>query len=185
MIEENFVVPGDMLGVIEEFIPSDNAYVHSGDVRAKIVGRPSVDINKHEAGVTRAKEVPVPREGDVVQAVVTLVRDAVVHVDIFYNETKKTSYAIPFRGVIHISEASNEGLRSFYGVFGYGDVVRAKVLTGKPPYMLSTRGPDYGLIVARCPRCMALLKKKGLWLYCSNCRKTFRKRKVSRLYMMR
>lgn len=186
MVEGGFVVPGDEIGVIEEYVPSTGVYVHSGFVRAKSVGIVKTDASKHEAAVIQARDVLLPRFGDVVYAVVTGVRDAVVYLDIFYNETRNASYAVPFRGVLHVSEASNERLRSTYEVFGYGDVVRANVISRKPPYMLSTRGPEFGLVLVRCPRCMTPLRRRGLWLYCPVCKRTHKRKKVaSRYYLLR
>jgi len=186
VVEGEFVVPGDEVGVIEEFVPAAGTYARDGFVRAKAVGFVRVDALKHEASVAQAREVPLPRLGDVVHAVVTGLRDSVVYLDVFYNETRNAHYAVPFRAILHISEASNERLRSTYEVFGYGDVVRATVISRKPPYMLSTRGPEYGLVLAHCPRCMAPLRKRGLWLYCPSCRKTFKRKKIaSRHYLLR
>jgi exosome complex component CSL4 len=186
VVEGEFVVPGDEIGVVEEYLPSAGAYVHDGFVRAKAVGFVKADASKHEAAVVQARDVPLPRLGDVVYAVVTGVRDAVVYLDIFYNETRKVSYAVPFRGILHISEASNERLRSTYEVFGYGDIVRANVISRKPPYMLSTKGPEFGLVLVRCPRCMTPLRRRGLWLYCPVCRKTHKRKKIaSRHYLLK
>ena len=185
MVEERFVVPGDEVGVIEEFVPATGTYVRDGFVRAKTVGALKVDALKHEISIAQAREVPLPRFGDVVYAVVTGLRDSVVYLDVFYNETRNATYAVPFRAILHISEASNERLRSTYEVFGYGDVVRAVVISRKPPYMLSTRGTELGIVLARCPRCMTPLRKRGLWLYCPTCRKTHKRRKVaSRHYLL-
>lgn len=184
--EKAFVVPGDEIGVIEEYVPSANTYVHDGVIRAKAVGTAKVDVARHEAAVMRAREVPVPRLGDIVQAVVTGIRDAVVYLDIFYNETLNVHYPVLFRAILYIAEVSNERLRSVYEIFGYGDVVRARVISRKPPYMLSTRGAEFGLVLARCPRCMAPLRKRGLWLYCPSCRRTYKRRKVaSRHYLLK
>jgi len=185
VVEERFVVPGDEVGVIEEFVPATGTYVRDGFVRAKTVGALKVDALKHEISIAQAREVPLPRFGDVVYAVVTGLRDSVVYLDVFYNETRNATYAVPFRAILHISEASNERLRSTYEVFGYGDVVRAVVISRKPPYMLSTRGTELGIVLARCPRCMTPLRKRGLWLYCPTCRKTHKRRKVaSRHYLL-
>lgn len=182
-MSSDLVVPGDELGVIEEYAPACNVYVDElGVLRARVVGRPSLNAKRHEAGVVQVREVLIPRQGDAVQAVVAAMRDAVVHLDIIYNKTRGVHYAVPFRGVLHISEVSDERVESMYSVFGYGDVVMAKVISSKPPYQLSTRGLDFGVVLARCPRCMTPLKKVGLWLRCPNCRKNFRRKKVSRHY---
>lgn len=185
MASRAFALPGDELGTIEEYTPLRNTYERDGVVRAKVVGLAELDAAKHEARVIEVKRVPLPRNGDAVYAVVSSLRDAVAYVDIFYNEVAKVFYPLPFRGVIHVSEVSNERVRSLYEVYGYGDVLRARVLSAKPPYMLSTKGSEYGLLVTRCPRCMVTLRRKGLWLHCPVCKKTYKKRKISRHYAVR
>lgn len=185
MSEASFKVPGDELGVIEEFFPARNAYEQDGVVRAKVVGWARLDLLKHEASVSEARKARLPRSGDVVHAVVSGVRDAVANVEIVYNETRGAFYPIPFRGIVHISEASNERLKSLNEVYGYGDVIRAKVLSQKPPYQLSTKGADFGVIMTRCPKCTTPLRKRGLWLYCPICKKTYKKKKISKHYSLK
>ena len=185
MSEESFKVPGDDLGVIEEFVPIRNAYEREGVVRAKVAGWAKLDPVKHEASVAEARRVRLPKSGDVVHAVVSGIRDAIIYVEIVYNETEGAFYPIPFRGVMHISEASNERLRSLNEAFGYGDVIRAKVLSQKPPYQLSTKGAEFGVIMTRCPKCTTPLRKRGLWLYCPVCKRTYKKRKISKFYSLR
>jgi len=182
---EYFAVPGDALGVIEEYVPLRNAYERDGVIRTKVVGWAKADPLKHEVAVVEARPVAVPRGGDVVHAVVALLREAVAYVDIFYNETRNALYPVPFRGVLHVSEVSNERLRGLGEAFGYGDVIRARVLSERPPYHLSTKGGEFGLILARCPRCLSPLRKRGLWLYCQNCRRVYRRRKISRHYALK
>lgn len=184
MVDREFVVPGDELGVLEEYLPTLNSYVHGWVVRAKVVGRVHADTFKHEVQVHRVKDPPVLEENDVVQAMVVGLRDTVAFLDIFYNEGKRRLYVPPYRGALHISEVGLK-LRNIYELLGYGDVVRARVVSGKPPFSLSVRGASYGLIFARCPKCLNPLKKRGLWLYCGNCRKIFKRKKVSREYLVR
>ena len=179
------VVPGEELGVIEEYVPLSNTYVEDGVIRAKVVGELRADALRHEVEVLEARRASLPREGETVYAVVTGMRDVIGYLDIFYNEDTGSEYVPPYRGVIHISEISSSRVRSISEIFGYGDVVRARVISSKPPFLLSTKGFEYGIVFARCPRCTTPLKKRGLWLYCYACKKVYRRRKVSRLYLVR
>ena len=184
-LKTRIVLPGEELGVIEEFIPLRNTYVTNGVIRAKVVGALQADVLRHEVGVDEARRAILPREGDVVYAIVSGFRDVVCYLDIYYNESRNLVYAPPYRGVLHVSEISSSRVRSVIEVFGYGDVVRARVISGKPPFLLSTKGFEFGVVYAKCPRCMNILRKRGLWLYCSNCRRVYRRRKISRLYMVK
>jgi len=185
MSEELLVVPGDALGVLEEYVPAGGAYVIDGFVRASVLGLARRRADVHEVSVDRIKRVSMPGVGDSVYAIVDGLRESICYLQIYLNESRGHVYAPFFRGILHSFEVSSERLGSLREVFGYGDIVRARVLSSKPPFLLSTRGFDYGVVLAHCPRCMGFLRKKGLGLYCPRCRKNFRKRKVSRLYMLK
>ncbi|MEM1508527.1 MAG: exosome complex RNA-binding protein Csl4 [Thermofilaceae archaeon] len=184
MVNKEFVVPGDELGVLEEYLPTLNSYTHEWIVRAKVAGYVHVNVFKHEVQVRRVKDPSVLEENDVIQAMVVGLRDMVAFLDIFYNESKERLHIPPYRGSLHISEVGLK-IRNIYELLGYGDIVRARVISGKPPFSLSVRGAHYGLIFARCPKCLTSLKKRGLWLYCTNCRKIFKRKKVSKGYVVR
>ncbi|MEM3963524.1 MAG: RNA-binding protein, partial [Pyrobaculum sp.] len=56
------------------------------------------------------------------------------------------------------------------GELGIGDYIRAKVVsTYGPPIIVSIRGPTYGAVLSRCPKCGTVLKRRGMTLYCPNC----------------
>ncbi|HDD34017.1 MAG TPA: RNA-binding protein, partial [Thermofilaceae archaeon] len=60
-LKTRIVLPGEELGVIEEFIPLRNTYVTNGVIRAKVVGALQADVLRHEVGVDEARRAILPR----------------------------------------------------------------------------------------------------------------------------
>ena len=175
-------VPGERIAIIEEFFPRENTYVVNGDILARVMGRVVEDYESREIRVERLKEPLLPREGETVLAVVTRIRDVAAIADVFYIEDRDVYIVPPVTGTLHVLNISTTFVKSIYDVIGYGDIIRAKVLVSRPiPVILSIKGREYGVILARCPYCMSLLKKRGFTLYCFNCRARVRK-KIASIY---
>lgn len=180
-------LPGDELGVEEEYSPGSGVYVdEKGFLRAKILGVPVVDSLRHVLDLKPLKKPVLPlREGDVVFAVVELIRDPVAFTKIFYVETRNSPLTPPLSGVLPISNVSTSRVKSLYDVIGYGDVIRARIAeNGGPPYLLSIKGREYGVVVARCPKCLTPMRIQGLRLICPACKSKTR-RKTSSKYFLR
>ena len=63
----HLVLPGERLGVIEEFIPDSGTYVKDGVIFSKIVGRSLMDLQTRRVSVYPVVEgVVVPKVGTVV-----------------------------------------------------------------------------------------------------------------------
>jgi len=181
------VIPGDILGVIEEFLAGKNTYVDSehGAVRSKILGREEKNPVNHVASVSPIKKPKLLEKGDVVYGYLDAVRDTIAFVKIFYIENKDVLLLRPYSSVLPAQNISSDPVRSIFNVYSYGDVLRAFVAEeGGPPYVISTRGREYGAILARCPKCMSVLKKRGNYLYCPRCGIKVRK-KTSIHYLLR
>ncbi|MEM0376433.1 MAG: exosome complex RNA-binding protein Csl4 [Thermofilum sp.] len=181
------VTPGENLGYEEEFSAGENAYVHSesGLVRSKILGYLLRDWNARVLKVKPVKKIKyLMDKGDIVHASVVGFKDTVVIVNIFFNESKNVFVPAQSTGIILASRISGWRVKLYKEVFGYGDIVRAVVVErGGPPYSLSTKGREFGVILAKCPKCSSTLVKRGPALICPNC-KTRAKRKVSSKYIV-
>lgn len=180
------VTPGEDLGFEEEFSAGENTYVHgeSGLVKSKILGYVLRDWSTRVAKVKPVKKIKyLVDKGDIVHASVIGFKDSVVIVNIFYNESKKVFIPTQTTGIILASRISGWRVKLHKEVFGYGDIIRAvTVEKGGPPYSLSTKGREFGVILAKCPRCSSVLVKRGPTLFCPSC-KTKVKRKVSSRYL--
>ncbi|ABL77927.1 exosome complex RNA-binding protein Csl4 [Thermofilum pendens] len=188
MREDRVVIPGENVGVAEEYLPGENVYVdeETGDLKAKRVGVLKEERAQHIVKVFPFKPDGQLGKGDVVYAVVKQIRDPVAIVEIFYVENKRRKLIPPLTGILHVSNASSSRVRLLSDVIGYGDVIRATIADeGGPPYYLSIRGREFGVVVAKCPSCMTPMRKRGVILLCPNCRYKTRRRKVSSRYMLK
>ena len=184
-MNKEIVIPGEKIAVIEEYLPKENVYVNIDYILSKVIGVLYKDDEKKEIGVRRLKNVGLPKKGDIVYGVVTSIRDPIAYVDIVYIENRNKMFLNPFDSFLHANNVSSMYVRSLYDAIGYGDIIRAYIIDGSnPPYELSTKGREFGVVFARCPLCMRPLRRKGYELFCSRCRKKF-KRKISTYYLLK
>jgi len=179
-------VPGELLGVIEEFIPRDNTYVVGGSIRSLVLGVPIYDLREHVVSVRPLWENKplLPRLGDIVYSQVERVRDFIAVTSIFEVEGRG-SLKVPFTGILHVAQISTSYVKTIYDAVRIGDIIRAKVVSERgPPFLLSTKGKDLGVVYALCPECMVPLRRRGVHLVCPRCRRVSR-RKFSELYVVK
>jgi len=183
-MSEELVVPGEILAVIEEYYPGEYIYEKDGFLRASVVGKVNADRLNHVISVLPSKGILIPRVKDAVYAQVASVRNLFAVVRI-YEVENKGFLPIPFTGIIHVSYALSEPVRDMHNLLRIGDIIRAKVISDEgPPFHLTLRGREFGVILSWCPFCVKPLRKRGLFLFCPVCRMSFRK-KISSMYLQR
>jgi len=170
-MQQAIVTPGDKLCVEEEFMPYTGAYVENGIIRSLIVGRPVYDIINRKVYVKPARNVRVPRNGDILLGVVEQMRDEIAMIRfIGYDINKPLKHE--FRGVLHISQAAETRIQSLYDVIRLSDVVRVRVLNNYIPFVVTMKDARLGVIAAYCSRCGAPLVKEKDMLKCRVCGNT-------------
>ncbi|MCS7385698.1 MAG: exosome complex RNA-binding protein Csl4 [archaeon GB-1867-005] len=178
-----FVLPGEFLAVIEEFIPGDGTYEENGNIYSARAGMVRFDLAERVISVAPYKGcfLPLPREGDVALGVVYDVKDEIAIVRMYHLEGKGklSSY---LTGFLHISQLSiRKKFRSMFDAVRLGDWVRVKVLNSWTPYQLSMRGSKLGVLLAKCTRCLSPLIRRRDRLFCQNCR-AYESRKIAADY---
>ncbi len=165
----HLVVPGERLGVIEEFVPDSGTYVRDGVIYSKIVGRSLVDLQSRRVSVYPAFDgVVVPKLSGVVIGQVGNAQSDNVLVRIFRIGNKKLSGE--FGGILHISDVSDRYVDSMNDVCKPGDIIRAKVISEKNRiFHLSMNDKGLGVIDAFCSRCGSLLEPERYELRCPKC----------------
>ncbi len=180
----DFVIPGDVLGVEEEFIPGDNAFVDSGVVYSSATGIVNFDNKARKVFVNPTSNLPpYPEKGDTVIGMVSYMRGQFTKMDIISieGENKREIPSAP-QGAVHISQTRNKYVKNLTSQFQVGDIVRAKVVnTKRDPMILSTVGQEFGVILAKCQECRNPMVARGKRVYCEECDRN-EKRKVSKLY---
>ncbi len=175
-LEPHFVVPGERLGVVEEFDPGRGTVEVEGIVYSSQTGLAAVDSNQHVVSVKTAAGPPVvPEEGSTVIGVVEKVQEKMAIVNLVVVDGKKIE--LPFTGMLHISNSSPRFERVMGEVCKPNDILRAKVIdTSQRIPKLTTIGRELGVIKAFCSRCGHELILSGSILRCSNCRNVERRR---------
>jgi exosome complex component CSL4 len=164
-----FVVPGDRLGVIEEFTPGSGTYVEEGTIHSKVTGCTLLDsLNKQVSVYPLIKTSIIPDVGNIVTGLVLDVRNKQAVLRIFQIGEKMLSGF--FTGMLHISGVSRVYVDTMFDVCKAGDIMRAKVISTKNrTFFLSTAEKDLGVIYALCSRCGNALQSGNRGLGCAKC----------------
>jgi len=176
-----FVVPGDRLGVIEEFTPGPGTYVEQGTIRSKITGRTLLDmLNKKVSVYPLIQAASVPRTGSTVSGQVLDVKSRTAMLRILKVEKKSLSGF--FTGILHISDVSPSYVETMFSACKTGDIMRAKVVNDKDRiFYLSTAEKNLGVIYAFCSQCGDVLQLRRQTMRCPRCGNV-EKRKVTSDY---
>ena len=165
----HLVLPGERLGVIEEFTPDAGTYEKNGVIYSKIVGRALCDLQTRRVSVYPVvNEVVVPKVGTIVIGQIGNAQSDNVLVRIFRVGKKKVSGN--FGGILHVSDVSDRYVDAMSDVVKPGDIVRAKVISAKNQiFHLSTNDRNLGIIHAFCSRDATLLVQDRYDLKCPKC----------------
>jgi len=165
----HLVLPGERLGVIEEFIPDSGTYVKDGVIFSKIIGRSLLDLQNRRVSVYPiAKEAIVPKVGSVIIGQIGNAQSDNVLVKIFKVGKKKISGS--FGGILHVSDVSDRYVDSMSDVCKPGDIVKAKVISEKNQvFHLTTNDKGLGILYAFCSRDATLLVQDKYNLKCPKC----------------
>ena len=164
-----FVVPGERLGVIEEFIPDSGTYVENGAIRSENVGHILMDFaNKKVSVYPAAHNLNVPIVGSVVVGTARSVQSSVAVIRMI--KVGEESISGSFTGMIHVSDVSFRYTENMFDAYKVADLVRAKVISTKNKvFHLSTKGENLGVIYAYCSQCGGFLVRRGRGLACETC----------------
>ncbi|KPV61476.1 MAG: Exosome complex component Csl4 [Candidatus Bathyarchaeota archaeon BA1] len=173
------VVPGDRLGVIEEFIPGPGTYVEHGAIHSKFTGYILLDMPDRRVSVyPLTHALGTPRVGSIVIGQVMDVQSKTATLRISKVGKRLTSGF--FTCILHISDVGPGYVESMFDVVKTGDIMRAKVVSDKNRiYHLSTAEKDLGVIYAFCSQCGNMLTSKGRRMECTKCGKIENRRTAS------
>jgi len=165
----HLVLPGERLGVIEEFIPDSGTYVVDGVIYSKIIGRALMDlVNRRVSVYPLINGAVTPKVSTVVIGQVGNAQSDNVLVKIFTVGRKKISGT--FGGILHVSDVSDRYVNSMSDVCKPGDIIKAKVISEKNRiYHLSTNDKGLGVMYAFCSRDSTLLVPERYELRCPKC----------------
>ena len=165
----HLVLPGERLGVIEEFIPDSGTYVKDGVIYSKMVGRALVDLlNKRVSVYPLVNVAKVPKVATIVTGQVGNAQSDNVLVRILKIDSERLSGV--FTGILHISDVQESYVTSMNDVCRTGDIIRARVISEKNQiYHLSTTDKNLGVLYGFCSQCGTLLEPKRHEMKCPKC----------------
>lgn len=175
------VLPGERIGVIEEFIPNNGTYVKDGEIYSNLVGRALLDfLNKRVSVYPLVRRIKIPKIGSKVLGQVTRVQRQNAHLRI--HEINGNQLSGFFTGLLHISDVRARYVDSMFDVCKPAGILRAKVVSKKNGvFHLSTKGKNLGVVYAFCSRCGEVLERSRKRMRCPRCGK-IEKRKIAQDY---
>jgi len=176
-------VPGEQLGVEEEYVPGNNVYVEDGQLYSNTYGAVDLDSQNKKIGVVAENKVAIPEVGDIVEGVIIGVKEDSCSVTIVAIKGKKPLSG-NFSGVLHVSQVAKSYVNTIFDAVNLNDRILAKVMTSWAPYQLSTADDDLGVIYSTCTRCGEELVFKRGGLFCRR-DKLFERKKISRSYLLK
>lgn len=169
------VLPGDKLGVIEQYLPGAGTYEKEGTIYAHFTGNARIDLKNKRVTVVPTTRVPLlPKEGTTVIASVNHATDKMATLDIW--RINERTIQNPFTAMLHISSSSPRYERNMADVCKAGDIIRARVIEINRIPQLTTAGRGLGVIKAFCSQCGAVLEFKNRRLQCALCGNLERRR---------
>jgi len=165
----NLVYPGQILGVIEEYIPDkQTTYEKDGTVFASMAGYLEINPSTRNIHVKGAEMINTLKRGEQVIGFIRRIRKFSIGVEI-YKRDDKILYS-PIEANIHVSRISNQYIAKPEDAFSETDIVRARVIGKRNnEFELTTDGNYLGVIYAECNICGFPLRRKEHVLICDHC----------------
>lgn len=178
------IIPGEQIGVEEEFIPGSGVYVENGRIYSSKLGLLMIDNKNKKINVKEKTKLAIPEVGDLIEGIIIgPIREDSTFVEIIKILNKKNLKG-KFTGMLHVSQISRGRLSTILNAVSLGDWILAKVITSWPPYQLSILENDLGIIYSTCPKCGKELVLKKERLYCDK-DKIFIRKKISSKYLIK
>lgn len=180
-MEGSFVLPGDVVGSAEEFVPGECTYVRGGVIYASTAGLVDIDPETKSASVIPKTNAP-PKlcHGDIVVGEVVDLKDSLVVVSLAFKKGYENRPLSDEEATIHISNVRNSYVKDLRQMFSLRDILKAKIIDERQR-RLSTGDEELGVVKAYCNRCMTGLVRKDGRLVCPSCANT-ETRKLSTSY---
>lgn len=166
--DDDWVLPGDKIAVIEEFLPDESCYEQDGGIYSKILGRVVTDTKRHKISVIPKNPHRTIKNGDIGIGRVEFMKKQIASINIYY--LNQEDLLIPINAVLHVSEASRRFVKNMYEVTRPGDWIRFRIIRAAKPVYISLIGDDLGVIISYCIQCGHELQfKRRNTLECPNC----------------
>ncbi|MEM1574607.1 MAG: exosome complex RNA-binding protein Csl4 [Nitrososphaerota archaeon] len=178
-IEKRIVVPGEKIGVIEEFIGKNGTYINEYEIISNNLGLLNVDYKSKIVKVEPLNKIETIEKSSYVLCEVKEVQNSLIFVDIL--SVNKRPLKHPMTGIIlplKIKKGKKEEKKSLLSI---GDIAIAKVIDNSYGIItLSIKDKECGALLCFCEFCASPLKLNKN-LYCKKC-KIKQDRKIMKKY---
>ena len=178
----DFVMPGDVLGVSEQFLPDKWTYDDGGYIKASVLGTVDIGSSNKKISIIPSSGTPaILNVGDSVYGEITDVRGQRATINVQKMKGTNRRLALPYMAAIHISQVKRGYLEKLIDAYRIGDVIEAKVSKIMGDNLdLNTEDKENGVVKAICTRCRAYMIPTGRRdeVYCEVCDRRER-RKIS------
>ncbi len=181
------IVPGEVLGVEEEYVDGKNTYIDSsGVLRSAVVGVPRPNSSQKVIDVEPVRRLRAPLKGSTVVGMVYEIRENLAFVELWGEVSLEPrprwlfEYSGSLTGVLTPEQIGMDRRDDIYSYVRPLDVIIARVMSSISPYLLSLRGQQLGVIYATCSKCGELMNPSGSTFVCPRCGNV-EKRKMSPL----
>lgn len=168
----DFVVPGDFLATVEEFIPAEGVYEESHNVFSSRTGIVLKDADSKKISVhPKTSSPPVLKNGDIIIGTIDNIRGQIANIKIAAirgSEDREPTFSGDT--IIHISNISDDYVENIEDELKPTDIIRGRVISeSKNTAKISIVDDSLGVLVAYCSDCRSELEKKNSKLKCPNC----------------
>ncbi|WP_156786044.1 exosome complex RNA-binding protein Csl4 [Archaeoglobus veneficus] len=173
-----FVMPGDRIGLVEEYVTGSGVYEENGEIFAAVAGK--VVVKDRTVSVEPVKRIPHINKGDVVLGRVVDVRNSMALIELARKKGFDRSLMHTGIAALHVSNVQRDYLKDINEAIRYMDIIKARVIDAEN-LKLSTKEPEMGVLKSLCSVCKHELVREGNTLKCPNCGNV-EKRKMSTDY---
>lgn len=153
-INAKIVVPGEELGVIEEFVPEANCFEEDGVIFSSSWGEVQKD-KKYVISVSSKRKLFVPTNGAIGMGYVSEVRKQTAIIVIPYFKVGSAFNDIKYQpsATLHISNVSDGYVRTMHDALRPGDWVLCRISREDPLAVTLYGSRHFGVIHAACFQC--------------------------------
>ncbi len=175
--EENekgkIVLPGELIGTSEEFIPKNGTFEEMGNIYAAATGYVKTNPKERSISVEPVTNTPPQLSvGDIVIGQVTDVKESVALVEIAGIKGRgERAIVNAENAAIHVSNVKDAYVKDLSYEFAPFDIVKGRVLDLRN-MRLSTVNKELGVMKAYCGNCRTPLKRENDKLKCPGCKRT-------------
>ncbi len=139
-------IPGDKIGIIEEFESGKNTFEDGHNVRSTVIGTVEIDKKSRIAQVQNIRKPGIPEVGDVVIGTVAAVMSSMIAVSINYVNNIRTKSNVECICQTRHFRRKNIAL--------VNDIVALKITAHKNGTIhASINEPEFGVLFTKCKKC--------------------------------